>query len=858
MKLSHLRTNHVTKPLGLNMARPVFTWTAYDTPDKKQAAAQITVRQGGETVFDSGRREDISSLGFEAPIDLMPRKRYDWTVTVWGDGGDTASAGSYFETAKQDEPFEASWIAAAPEGIFADNERQPLLARDFGLRGSIKSARAYACGLGIYELYINGRKAGDEYLLPGYHCYDFNLEYQTFDITALLKEGQNRAGLALGPGWYKGDMIFDRYHDLYGDTMHAICELRVTYEDGSEDVIGTDSTWRAYPSPVTFSNIYDGEHFDENLTVPGWSEPGCGAESFGTVIYEEKTPLAARRGPKIVKKQEFAPIEVIHTEKGETVLDFGQNMTGWVEFNASLPKGSVIKLSYGEVLQKGCFYRDNLRTAKAEYIYTSNGESRRVRPHFTFYGFRYVKVEGVENVCPGDFTACHIRSDIDPIGSIVTDNVRVNQLFHNAMWGQFDNFLDLPTDCPQRDERLGWTGDAAIISATACKNIYMPAFFRHFIENVRMEQEYHEGAVPLYVPAPKKQKPGGGGFEQGNKLGVAIWSDVATMMPWAVYENYGDLSQLRSEYPVMKAWVERMRKDDIEDGSRGLWLKGMQLGDWLALDKPDPKDAENPFGATDLQYTSSCFYFYSTSLVMKAAGALGYAEDEREYKALSEKIRGAAIKEYFNPDGSFKIEGTQTACVLSLFFGIYPEGGKDAVLAQLKSRLEAKNWHLDTGFCGTPFLCRVLSDNGANDIAYTLFLNDDFPSWLYEVKLGATTVWERWNSLLPDGSISGTGMNSLNHYAYGSIVDWMYRNMIGLCPSEDKPGYKRAVIRPMPDPRIRFARMEMDTASGLYKVSWKYDGGELRYEIEVPFDCTADVILPDGRVEKVGAGSYSF
>ena len=347
-------------------------------------------------------------------------------------------------------------------------------------------------------------------------------------------------------------------------------------------------------------------------------------------------------------------------------------------------------------------------------------------------------------------------------------------------------------------------------------------------------------------------------FEHSNKNGVAIWSDVATMMPWAVYENYGDLHQLRAEYPVMKTWVERMRQDDLADGGRGLWLRGHQLGDWLALDKPDPKDAENPFGATDLQYTASCFYFYSASLTAKAAKALGYEEDAADYRALSEKIRGAVVAEYFNPDGSFKIEGTQTACVLSLFFGIYPEGKADRVLDQLKARLKAKNWHLDTGFCGTPFLCRALSDHGANDIAYTLFLNDDFPSWLYEVKLGATTVWERWNSLLPDGSISGTGMNSLNHYAYGSIVDWMYRNLCGFNPVEEAPGYKRAVIRPMPDPRLRRAEMTMDTAAGLYRVSWRYEGEALRYGVTVPFDCTAQLILPDGRVEHLEAGEYAF
>jgi len=856
MKLTNLRTNHLTTPLGHQLGRPVFSWVAGDTPDKAQAAAQIIVHTAsGEPVYDSGRRADISSLGFEAPIGLKPRTRYVWAVTVWGDGGDTATAGSWFETAKESEPWQAQWIAAD-----FDKERHPLLAKEFTFPAAVKSARVYACGVGIYELLINGKKAGDEYLLPGYHCYDANLEYQTFDVTGLLQSGENAIGLALGPGWYKGEIVFDRYRDLYGDTMQAICELHADLEDGTEAVIVTDGTWKSYASPVQFSNIYDGEHYDARKSVAGWAGPGCKAPSTGVAVREENRPLVPRIGPKIVKKQEFAPVEIITTPKGETVIDFGQNLTGWVEFNVHEPAGTEVKLSYSEVMQQGCFYRDNLRTAKCEYIYISNGEPARVRPHFTFYGFRYVKVEGVTDVRPGDFTACHIRSDIDPTGFIETDNPRVNQLFHNAMWGQFDNFLDLPTDCPQRDERLGWTGDAAIIAPTACKNLYMPAFFHHFVVNLGHEERAFHGAVPFYVPAPKvPHEDKDLSWVNRNDRGCAIWSDVATMMPWAVYENYGDLNLLRREYDVMKTWLERIRRDDELDGGRGLWLRGEQLGDWLALDKnTDSKADQSPFGATDLQYTASCFYYYSASLTAKAAKALGYTEDAADYEKLSGKIKGAVIGEYFNPDGSFKIEGTQTACVLSLYFGIYPEGKKDVVLAQLIKRIEAKDMHLDTGFCGTPFLCRVLSENGANDVAYTLFLNDDFPSWLYEVKMGATTVWERWNSILPDGSISGTGMNSLNHYAYGSIADWMYRSMVGMNPVEEAPGYKRAAIRPMPDPRIRFAKASMDTASGRWELGWHYDGEALRYEITVPFDCTAALTLPDGRAEELTAGRYTF
>lgn len=853
MKLTHLRVNHVETPLGLAMKQPVFSWVAEDTADKRQAAAEIVVRTGGKTVYDSGRREDISSLGFEAPLELAPRTRYDWTVTLWGDGGDWASASSWFETAKQEEPWQAQWIAAD----FQDKEVQPLLVKDFSLSEEVESARAYVCGLGIYELEINGQKAGNEYLLPGYHCYDFHLEYQTFDITGLVRAGENRVGLALGPGWYKGDIIFDRYHNLYGDTMQAICEVRVLLKDGTEQVIPTDLTWKSYPSPVTFSNIYDGEHYDARREIPGWSAPCCQGEAGGVVPGTEGTErLIARLGPKIVKKASFSPT-VLQTKKGETVLDFGQNMTGWVEFNADEPAGTEIVLTYGEVLQDGCFYRDNLRSAKAEYRYISNGRPAHVRPHFTFYGFRYVKVEGVSQARAEDFTAWHIRSDIDPTGSIETADPRVNQLFHNAMWGQFDNFLDIPTDCPQRDERLGWTGDAAIISATACKNLYMPAFFHHFLYNVGEEERYYQGAVPFFVPAPKTEDWGDAFWLNGNPHGCAIWSDVATMMPWAVYENYGDLALLRQDYPVMKTWVERIRQDDEADGGRGLWLRGRQLGDWLALDREDG-DTQNPFGATDLPYTATAFYYYSASLTAKAAKALGYEADQKEYQALCQKIKGAFLEEYFNQDGTLRIPVTQTACVLSLFFGLYPEGKKDMVLNALKERIAARNNHLDTGFCGTPFLCRALSDNGANELAYTLFLNDDYPSWLYEVNMGATTVWERWNSILPDGSISGTGMNSLNHYAYGSIVDWMYRNLCGLNPVEEAPGYKKAVIRPMPDKRLPWAKLKLDTASGTYQVEWTYGEGGLHGSVTVPFDCQARLILPNGQERTLSAGTFVF
>lgn len=903
MKLRNLRTNHFETPLGMRLEKPVFSWVAEETDSKKQAAAQIVITADGERIFDSGKREDISSLGFEADIELKPRTHYEWSVTVWGDGGDSATATSWFETAKENEPWHAKWIAADCE----DKNIHHLLAKDFTVDKEIESARAYACGLGIYELEINGEKAGNEYLLPGYHCYDSNIEYQTFDVTDLLKNGANTVGMALGAGWYKGRLVFTSLYDIYGDTMQAICELHIKFKDGTEQIITTDESWHSYRSPVQFSNIYDGEHYDSTKEICGWSSPNCTAEHGSVVTTDENRPLVARLSPKIVKKQEFAPVEIIRTERDEIVLDFGQNMTGWVEFNCREASGTQIKLSYSEVMQNGCFYNDNLRTAKAEYNYIANGESRRVRPHFTFYGFRFVKIKGVTNVKPEDFTACHIRSDIDPIGEIETDNPLVNRLFKNAMWGQFDNFLDVPTDCPQRDERLGWTGDAAVISSTACKNIYTPAFFHHFVSNLGLEQKMHGGVTPIFVPAPKNRKfpwlcaididsadfkntdendnagvsaalekypeikahyielsdadkrkliadiKSDYAYTRMNANGATAWSDAATMVPWAIFENFGDVNLLRREYPVMKTWVERMRDDDRKDGNCGLWLRGQHFGDWLALDRIDG-DTQNPLGQTDMTYTASAFYYYSVTLLAKSAKALGYADDQAEYEQLGEKIKKAFGEKFFNEDGTLKIYETQTACVLSLYFGLCPNS--EVIVATLKNLLEKNNYHLNTGFCGTPFLCLVLSKFGANDLAYTLLLNDDYPSWLYEVKMGATTVWERWNSILPDGSISGTGMNSLNHYAYGSIVDWMYRCMCGINPTEEAPGYKKTVIRPMPDPRVRFAKMKLDTAAGLYEIEWHYDGDKLNYNITLPFDCEAQVILPDNSSVTLQAGNH--
>ncbi|MDR2159776.1 MAG: alpha-L-rhamnosidase, partial [Treponema sp.] len=475
---------------------------------------------------------------------------------------------------------------------------------------------------------------------------------------------------------------------------------------------------------------------------------------------------------------------------------------------------------------------------------------------FTFYGFRYVKVEGIENPERANFCACAIYSGIEETGWIETSNPDINRLFLNTVWSQKDNFLDIPTDCPQRDERMGWTGDVAVFCETANQHMYTPAFFNHYLKNVREEQKRNNGAVPFFAPVPKPVSRNGKVPFWGDLESCSVWGDVAAILPWSLFIMYGNRELLREHYPVMKDWVDYVIARDEADGGKGLWQTGFHLGDWLALDTDDP---QSPRGATDIYFIASAFYYNSVTIAAKAASVLKIPEDEKKYRSRAEKIKAAFIRYYFRDDGTLTVAETQTALVLALYFGLFPCGMEEKLLEALIARIAAKEMHLDTGFVGTPLLCLVLSKYGANETAYSLLLQNSYPGWLYEVSMGATTVWERWNSVLPNGKISGTGMNSLNHYAYGSIAAWMYRYMGGLNPLEEAPGYKKVRITPGSDPRIRFVRVTRDTSAGRYEIAWeRREDGIVHYTIHIPFDCEAVIALPGQEEFIVGAGDYKW
>jgi alpha-L-rhamnosidase len=536
---------------------------------------------------------------------------------------------------------------------------------------------------------------------------------------------------------------------------------------------------------------------------------------------------------------------VLLTPAGETVLDMGQNFAGFLQFQAAFPKGTKIVLETAEILQNGCFYHRNYRDAQSQFVYISDGRGETVRPHFTYYGFRYVKVTGWPGkVRKEDFTGMVLYSGMDRAGWIKTGDPKIDRLYENTMWSLRSNFIDMPTDCPQRSERLGWTGDAQVFSPTACYHMQTAAFYHKFIKDLRDEQQMIGGAIPNYVPNTGHKTDAG-----------SVWGDIGTMLPDTLYRFTGNLTELRYDYPMMKDWVGWIDRQDAARGSRHcLFDFGFHFGDWLALDGMTPTSFK---GSTDDTFIASVYYCHSAEITAQAAERLGYADDAAHFRELAENIRAAILREYYTPNGRLAID-TQTACVIALKFGIFPDRGR--LLTQFRSRLRKDGFRIRGGFVGAPLLCTALGEAGMTDMAYDFLFNDKFPGWLYEVDLGATTIWERWNSVLEDGTISDTGMNSLNHYAYGSVAEFLYAYAAGIRPLE--PGFVRAVIEPHPDIRLGSLDCCFDSAAGKYRSSWEIgEDGKLTVRITVPFGAEAEVILPDDPEKcrrMLNAGEYTY
>lgn len=737
MRLRDVRVEYRENPIGLDVRKPRFSWkldteeyntiqtayqiyiTYYDKADKKEIVA-----------WNSGKVESEQSVLVEySGGALQAETQYKCVIQVWDNHENCATEEVTFETGLLTiENIVAEWITHDVSEEIAC----PVFVKTFSTKKKVVQARMYATALGLYEIAINGQRVGDFYFTPGWTNYHKRLQYQTYDVTKILTTQENHIEITVADGWYKGPFGFTLRPNIYGNRVGALAQLHIAYEDGTEEVVCTDSSWSVTTGQIRYSQIYMGETIDCNCKVN---------EVFPVKLldYTKEHIIAQESEPVRITKR-FPAKKLIITPKGEKVLDFGQNLAGFVEAKVGGKKGDTVIISHAETLDKdGNFYPETLRQAKSMDTYICDGNEQVLHPHFTFHGFRYIKVEGLEDVVP--------------------------------------NILDKQ--------------DAA-----------------------------------------------------------AAWSDAATIIPWTVYQVFGDKRILEEQYDSMKGYI-----DYITDhcGENGLWQTGFQYGDWLALDKEESADRT---GATDKYLVANAYYAYSTKIVYETAKVLGYVEDAKQYKDLYEDIVEKFNEEYITTTGRMVSE-TQTGCILALYFDLAEEKYRKRITESLKTNLANHKNHLATGFVGTPYLCHTLTENGLHDLAGTIFLKEDYPSWLYAVKKGATTIWERWNSIMPDGSFDESGMNSLNHYAYGSIGDWMYEKLAGIQLVE--PGYKVINIEPQFMKGLTEVDATFESVYGTIRSAWSCKDGKITVDITIPPNTVAYIKLPEkDEVLKVGSGIYHY
>lgn len=743
----------------------------------------------------------------------------------------------------------ACWITSPRDAGVAVYRYQ----KSFALRNKpLKKATLQASAIGVYTAELNGARIGNAVLTPGWTSYKHRIQVQTYDVTGMLRAGENLLSFGIGQGWAVGCIGYGHDNHYTADHVSLIAALTLTYADGTADTVATAPGWDVLTTPVLSTDIYMGETVD--LTAP--------VEPVGKAVQDTvKTRLIPQVGEWITEHERIAPIAVLRTPKNELVIDFGQNLTGYVEVRIRAPRGSRIVMHHAEVLDRdGNFYNENYRSAKSENIYVCSGGEDTFKPSYTFQGFRYIRLTEYpfDVADPAAFRAIAVHSDMKRTGHFLCGNEKINQLYHNIIWGQKSNYLDIPTDCPQRDERLGWTGDTQVFCRTGAINYDASRFFRKWMGDVALEQT-PEGAVKGVVPAALKN---------GDTRISAAWGDAACVVPWELYLAYGNKADLKRNLPVMKKWVEYMHSTGPAEF---LWLGGMHYGDWLAMDAGE----DSYVGATSNDLIASAFFAYSTSLLVKAGEALG--EDMTEYRTLYRNVR-AAFRDYFMENGMPKAEFpltevtvrkhetvdsvrrgmTQTALTLILHFDLCEETERPALAAKLVELIREAGNRMTTGFVGTPYLLHALSENGYSDVAYTLLMQEQNPSWLYSVCHGATTMWEHWNSIKEDGSFWSTNMNSFNHYAYGSVFDWIFGVACGIKTDPNAPGYRHINIAPHPDRCLGFADTSIDTAYGTVRVHWYYKGDRVAYEIEIPQGTTATLTLPNRPPVELQAGSWMF
>lgn len=856
-----LRTTDEGAPGFVGGARPRLSWRlASRRGDVRQLAYQVEVALDPAFEHDATHSpviETSSPIAVDWPAaPLVSRAVRFVRVRVWTEGGRSAwSATLRIEATLLSQ---ADW-SARPIGPQSNVGRvapgpAPLVRRAFTIDRPFASARLYATALGVHETWLNGAVVGDALLEPGWSAYQSRLHYAVHDVTAHLKMGENVLAAAIGDGWWRGWLTWMGKRAVYGAASAYLAQLEIKFADGASMTIATDQGWRGSYGAITAADLYDGTDLDLGREPQGWRQSGYDDSHWEPVA---RLPL-----PDGLTLRPMPPIRIVDRwsidpevdERGLLRIDTGQNLAGFLRLVASGPAGAKITVRHAEVLDdQGRLHTAPLRRAKATDTYILAGAPKTaLAPPFTFHGFRYAEIEADAGVEVLSAEVCAISSDLPQIGAFDCSDPRLVKLFNNVRWSQLGNFVGLPTDCPQRDERLGWTGDIQVFAPTACANADARSFLASWLADLSAEQR-GDGNVPSTVPNVI------GGFEY--EWGGVGWGDAATLVPWAVYEASGDRTILAEQFASMRAWVDygASRRD-----ARGVWTGEFQLGDWL--DPGAPPEAPHK-ATTDSDFIATAYLAHSAEVVSRAAGVLGETQAETAYRALSRNVAAAAWERWRDT-----AVNTQTGCAMALLFGIAPPEASAALAERLAALIKANGDRIGTGFLGTPLVLPALSEHGQTEAAYRLLLNEQCPGWLYQVARGATTMWERWDAVREDGSLhagemdvaEGASMVSFNHYAYGAVAAWLYRTVAGLRPCAEEPGYGSILFAPRPGGGLSHASAAIDTAYGPAGINWRLDGDRLRVELTIPPGARGRFSAPPGwtpvapLLPRLGSGLHTL
>ncbi|MFC0678766.1 family 78 glycoside hydrolase catalytic domain [Lysobacter korlensis] len=845
-RVSRTWLEHRGNPEFLAVPSPRISWQVESDADGwTQRAVRLDLRRDGreaEEVLLDGRRSQLVEWPFP-PLDPYGSARL--RVSVQGADGVWSEPSAELTVRTGPLAFEnwpARFLASpTPE----ENSRRSTRFRTvIDVPEGVVEATLSATAHGAYEAVLNGSVVGDVVLTPGWTAYQARLLVQTFDVIDLLRPGRNVLGATVGEGWYRERFGFNGYFEVtYDGPVALAAELRLRFADGSVQIFVTDGSWTSGDAgPVVASSIYDGETYDARREDDALTDPDADFPDAHPVRVLDVDPgkLRPASGPPVRRLETRAVQDVIVTPSGKTVLDFGQNVVGWAEIDVPANGGAEVTLRFAEVLEDGEVAMRPLRNAKATDVYIATGRPASWSPRFTFHGFRYVEVSG----WPGELEPAAVRaivvgSDLELIGDLTTSDPRLNRLVENVRWSMRGNFLSVPMDCPQRDERLGWTGDLQIFAPTAAFLADTTSFLGSWLEDLAVDQ-HDDGNVPMVIPdSVMVVSPP-----------AAAWADAAVLVPETLYRASGDRGLLERQYPSMRKWTEleiRLLGDDL------LWTGGFQWGDWLDPTAPP----ENPGEAkTDSDILATAWAFRSLNAMANVAGILGEAEDAARYADLAERVRGAFVAAYVTPSGRM-VSDTQSAYSVAIAFGLITDPEQRRFAGnRLTDLVRAGQFHIRTGFMGTPYVCEALTVTGHLDVAYRLLLQDTLPSWLYPISMGATTTWERWDSMLPDGRVNPGSMTSFNHYALGAILDWMRRAIGGIAAGE--PGYAVSDIAPLPGGGLTSARASFESGYGTIESEWRIQGNRLVLDVAVPPNAEARVTLPGQAAIAVGSGRHRF